>query len=344
MQHLKEFLIRLQTFNLRITQQEVVVDASDFNNIKRRQGDAYDIAEETPYYDSFSLKSELRVLKDMALIDLLTLEHGLMDLQLKQLQKVLERIKQFWKNWHSRHSEWLQDYKNDYIFSIELDKLFIVYNLKSSSKDIGITGTFVEDLADSVKLRESFLRELIQDIEMRLNPPQPKMTFGEFKEFRGLPVEKNVSDGPLDEIQINAELPQSTTRYPTFASGIALQFHEVLKKYFVPEEHAKLKQLLLTNQIPETPLIFRSNGNQLADAFKQLYDANLIVGCQQVDLEKWLAPKFLYLSPKGKTSIFTEGYLNDLISTNLRPCKSPIIKIDQKEGKFLILPTSRNKK
>src|ERR1700748_820725 len=98
MQHLKEFLTRIQTFNLRVTKQEVF-DASDFNKIKKQQGNAYDITRETNYYDSFSYKSELRVLKDMALIDLLTLEEGLMSLQLEQLQKVLERIKLLWKNW-----------------------------------------------------------------------------------------------------------------------------------------------------------------------------------------------------------------------------------------------------
>lgn len=343
MQHLKEFLIRLQTFNLRITKQEVV-DASDFNKLERRQGEAYDITRETQYYDSFSYKSELRVLKDMALIDLLTLEKGPMRLQLEQLHKVLKRIKQLWTNWHYHHSEWLQDYKNDYIFSIDLDKLFIVHNLQSNSPNIGITGAFVEDLADSIKLRETFLRELINDIELLLNPQKPKMTYEEFREAKGFPIDKKANDAPSEEGQVNAESIKHATRYPTFAAGMASQFYEVLKNYFVTEDHVKLKKLLLNDQAPEAQLVFRGNGNQLADAFKQVYDANLIVGCQQADLEKWLAPKFLYVSPKGKTSEFTEGYLNDLISTNMRPCKSPILKIEQKEDKFLILPVPRNKK
>jgi hypothetical protein len=61
-------------------------------------------------------------------------------------------------------------------------------------------------------------------------------------------------------------------------------------------------------------------------------------------LEKWIAPKFLYLSQQGEPREFTEGYLNGIISTKTRPCKSPILKIEQKDGKFLILPVSRNKK
>src|SRR6202012_2403543 len=119
MQHLKEFLIRLQTFNLRITKQKIA-DASDFNHIKRHEGDAYDITRETRYYDSFTFESELRVLKDMALIDLLTVSEVVMKLQLQQLHKVLQRIKQFWTNWHEHHSEWREDYKSSYLTSIRL--------------------------------------------------------------------------------------------------------------------------------------------------------------------------------------------------------------------------------
>jgi hypothetical protein len=298
MQHLKEFLIRLQTFNLRITKQEVV-DVSDFNKIKRQQGNAYDITRETNYYDSFSYKSELRVLKDMALIDLLTLEEGLMSLQLEQLQKVLERIKLLWKNWHNHHSEWLQDYKDDYIFSIDLDKLFIVHNLQSSSSDIGITGAFVEDLADSIKLRETFLRELIRDIELRLNPPKPKITYGEFRKANGFPVEGNVNDRLSDEDQANAEPNKSAIRYPTFAAGMSSQFYEVLKDYFVTEDHVKLKKLLLNDQTSESPLIFRGNGNQLADAFKQLYRCQFNSRMPASRPRKMVSPQIPILVPKG---------------------------------------------
>lgn len=105
-----------------------------------------------------------------------------------------------------------------------------------------------------------------------------------------------------------------------------------------------LADLLLKNIVPVSPLIFRGNGNQLADAFKQLFDANMIVGCQQSDLEKWIAPKFLYLSNQDEPREFTEGYLNGLISTKTRPCKSPILKVQEKENKFVVLPVQRNKK
>ena len=64
----------------------------------------------------------------------------------------------------------------------------------------------------------------------------------------------------------------------------------------------------------------------------------------QTDLEKWIAPKFLYLSGQGHPRELTEDYLNSLISTKTRPCKSPILKIEQKEAQFLILPVPRKQK
>jgi hypothetical protein len=71
MQHLKEFLTRIQTFNLRITKQQVGIEKGK-NDTKEM--DACDITRETQYYDSFSYKSELRVLKDMAFLDILALD------------------------------------------------------------------------------------------------------------------------------------------------------------------------------------------------------------------------------------------------------------------------------
>jgi hypothetical protein len=336
MQHLKEFLTHLQTFNLRITKQEVVIK-SDPAKVERQQGDAYDITHETQYYDSFSYKSELRVLKDMALIDLLTLDDGQIGFQLEQLQKVAERFKQLWKNYHDNHSEWLQDYKSHYLFTIRLDTLFIVHNLRGDGSGIAITGQFVEDLGDSIKLRELFLKELIADVGKRLEPSNPKPT-----------LQQLLHPSPISVMAVTepaaGEPAKAVSRYPTFTAGTAKQLLHILKDYFVAEDHIKLEKLLLDDEASLAPLVFRGNGNQLADAFKQLYDANMIVGCQQTDLEKWLVTRFMYLSLQGEPREFTEGYLNDLISTKGRPCKSPILKIEQKDDKFLILPVPRNKK
>jgi len=321
MQQLQEFLTRLQTFNLRITRQQVGIEKG---TNKTEEMEAYDITRETNYYDSFSYKSELRVLKDMAYLDILTLDKERIALQLIQLYKVKDRFKELWVNYHQEHSEYHQVYKSHYIFTIRLDSLFIVRNLQGDSNDMGISGQFVEDLGDSIKLRESFLGELIRDIEAILKEPKAD----------ALGINETLAAEPVKPL----------ARYPTFADGTVGQLFSLLKPYFIKEDHSRLSELLTKNSPPDLPLVFRGNGNQLADAFKQLFDANVIVGCQQSDLEKWIAPKFLYLSSQGEPREFTEGYLNGIISTKGRPCKSPILKIEQKEGKFLILPVSRNKK
>jgi len=69
MSGLIQFLTKIQTFNL------LVVIKAELKSPIKEDGDkqAYSLAHETHYYDSFTYKSEIRVLKDMALIDLLSL-------------------------------------------------------------------------------------------------------------------------------------------------------------------------------------------------------------------------------------------------------------------------------
>ena len=223
-----------------------------------------------------------------------------------------ERFKQLWKNYHDNHSEWLQDYKSSYLFTIRLDTLFIVNNLSGDSSGIAITGNFVEDLGDSIKLRESFLRDLIRDVEKRLALPKTDHTLQDI--ISPLPEPEQKSGEPTKQV----------SHYPTFTAGTARQFYRILKDYFVTEDHSRLENLLLSDDTPATPLVFRGNANQLADAFKQLYDARMIVGCRMSDLEKWIAPKFMYLNNQSEPRELPEGYLSGFMSENTRPCKSPI--------------------
>jgi len=64
-----QFLTRIQTFKLRI------ITKAKLKSPIKQDGNkpAYSLAHETHYYDSFTYKSEIRVLKDMALVDLLSL-------------------------------------------------------------------------------------------------------------------------------------------------------------------------------------------------------------------------------------------------------------------------------
>lgn len=346
MQHLKEFLIRIQTFNLRVIDDDIQLESG---TNEKKHVKAYDLTYETQYYDSFSYRSELRILKDMAFIDLMTLDKDHILLQLAELSKVRKRFKEFWGNYHQHYSEMNLVYHRSFIITVRLEYLFIVNNLQSDSSDIEVTAKFAEDLGDSVKLREKFLMELIHDTENSIKEKRENFDLEKLIQAK-LQSKEQIETA---ELELSAatitpeELPISSkviSRYPTFKEGVALQLLDLFNGYFIPEDYPKLEKLLLADIVPERPLVFRGFANQLADAFKQLYDANLIVGCLMVDLEKWIAPKFVYLANQPEPKELTEGYLNSLMSTKTRPCKSPILKIELKEDKFLILPAARNKR
>jgi hypothetical protein len=329
MNNFAEFIRRIQTFNLRIITQDA--RTGNHQTKEAREYEAYDITRETQYYDSFSYRSEIRVLKDLALIDVLVLDKERISLLLEQLNKVKECFKELWQSYHEHYDGYYRDYKTSYPFSIGLDRLFIVTNLQGDQSGIKVTEQFVEDLGDSLKLRGLFLDELVREVRNLL--PVNKEESASVKDS----LDTRSGEQPLNENRI-------VNRRPTFTQGTAEQLLNILKPYFSSEDYTPLACLILENKTPNTPLVFRGNGNQLADAFKQLFDANIIVGCQQVDLEKWIAPNFLYLSNKGEIREFTEGYLNGMISTTARPCKSPILKIEQQGKSILIRSIPRNRK
>lgn len=131
MQKLTSFLTKIQTFELCITTKEELKSPIKEEGHKQ----AYSLAHETHYYDSFTYKSEIRVLKDMALIDLLSLNDTSLKRELEQLKKLKERFKLIWTNFHQHYGELKAEYPSNFIFSIQLDYLFIVNNLQSDYKE-----------------------------------------------------------------------------------------------------------------------------------------------------------------------------------------------------------------
>ncbi|WP_299287854.1 hypothetical protein [uncultured Mucilaginibacter sp.] len=328
---------------------------------KKYEQEGYDITYETNYYTSYTYKSELRVLGDMALIDILSLDEHRIRLQLIQLNRVNALFRTIWVNYHEHYHEYNESYELSYLFDIRLHSLFIVNNLKSARENFAISPKFVEDLGDSLKLREKALRELIEQVEELLpeywsdlkqfQMEQEKQSQEQKSQHEKKNNEQNLQvadekENQKQEQKAEMEPPKVKfiKRSPMFAEGVIAQFYSIFKSYFAEEEHLLLSNLLFKDEVPSQHLIFRGKGNQLADAFLQLFEANMIVGCQKTDLEKWIAPKFLYLSKKGNTSEFTEGYLSGLISTNSKPCKSPILKIEQQGRFFVLLPVPKNKK
>lgn len=133
--------------------------------------------------------------------------------------------------------------------------------------------------------------------------------------------------------------PPAITETPVFNPDIIEPVYNILKPHFVPEQHTQLNDLLTTGNTAGR-LHFRSAGNRLADAFKQLIKAGLITGCTQIELETWIAQHFTYINNKTKLqAAFKQKYLNDIISTGKDKCQKPLlnVKIDNSTGKIQIL-------
>lgn len=321
MKHLQKFLTRLQTFELRVIQKKVY--ERPFGPVK--EVPVYDIGHETKYYDAFTFESELRLLSEMACLDLLPLSYDRLGLVADQIQAVEQRFRQFWINYHLHYNGYGMTYPNHYILKISLDMLFLVRNLMPDTSSISVEEKFVEDLGESVKLREFYLQKLdkcIQDLLPVAGKP---------------PVAAPASSSPQAD-------PTPVKSYPRFVEGMAEEFAQILKGYFNKSDREQLLPLLRENQSPASLLVFHGNGNQLADAFKQLYEANLIVGCLKADLEEWISRHFAYVLRKQQRSL-PASYLAAIISSNAKPCQSPILDVrKQPEGTYSIYPVLRTQK
>lgn len=112
MQHLKKFLTRIQIFDLRIVEDDIQMERG--TNTKQHVK-AYDLTHETQYLDSFSYRSELRGVKDLAFMDLITLDNARIKLQLAESGKVRCRFKTFWGNYNQHYSEMKVVYNRSFI-------------------------------------------------------------------------------------------------------------------------------------------------------------------------------------------------------------------------------------
>lgn len=381
MHHLKEFLIRLQTFELRLVTQASYNEKA--RNRKEKEVDAYDLKHETGFYDAYPFKSELRVLKDMAVLDLAAAPKPIIKVAFQQIDKLQQRFKTFWTNFQNNYQN-SQQYQEDYLYAIGLNDLFVVHNLERSFSGIFIDGTFVDDLAESVKLRELFLQELLQEVKdilsrsdlpqqnevVNIIPLPAKSLFAEEKEIPQQEIHSkeaetghsqnsargSIAKEPQSANQISEGTNQSVSsaqspvapgainKAPTFTGTTLGSFYELFKDYFSVEDRQYLLPLLKDNSKPTLPLVFKGNGNQLADAFKQLYEANLIVGCTKTELEEWISLNFEYVY-RDQQKTLPASYLNSIISSNTKPCQSPILDIKkQPDGTFTVVPTLRNTK
>lgn len=311
MKHYKDFLIRLQTLDIQVKNRKTAT------NGEQHDVRYYNLSHENPFLGA-SFTNELRQLKEYALTDLLNLPREQIIFHLNRLQDVKELFHKFWDKYYYSPVPVGTEHLQSLLFSLNLNDIFICPFLSPSDR-IQTDDNFIDDLQDSVKHRE----EVLTDFERAIS------------KIIGLNKEPEPAS-PLASVRTKA--------VPVFKESIPEELFNLIKHYFTPGDQPRLQALLTTSKLTGEPLVFNGAGNQLADAFKQLFDANLIVGCNKSELENWIRLNFWYRD-KGVQKSFTEKYLQDMISSNTKACQSPLFDVRRSEGKlYLFALTSNNKK
>lgn len=131
-------------------------------------------------------------------------------------------------------------------------------------------------------------------------------------------------------IEKNQSSLKKTPRFKQEKTSLIVQ---AFKIYFSDEDLEGLKRALNGKSVGVGKLIFRGNGSQLADAFKQLKEGQVIYDCEKKELELWISENFSY-QYRGKIKDFKLKYLNDIISTTKDKCKKPIL--DVRKGDIIV--------
>jgi hypothetical protein len=309
MEHFKDFVIKLQTIDIKINDRKHEVDEYSKNL------GYYDISHQNPYL-SDSYRNELKELRELALTDILNLPTEQILLQLQRLGELKEKFSKFWKNFCDSTVPLRTEHLTQLLYSLDLQDIFIVPNISAQNHAIA-NDNFIDDLQDSIRAREKALVEFEKSVSKIV---------GLNKE-----PEKHLINKSFKYIQ----------NEPVFKEGVAEIFFDLMKDYFAKETQEDLKSLLTQNKKLVEPLVFRGKGNQLADAFKQLFEANLIVSVNKAQLNNWVLNNFNYID-KGSVRAYSEKYLEDIISSNLKSCQSPILDVRKKDGQFFLYPVQRN--
>lgn len=310
MVHFKDFLIKLQTSDIKIIERKTNIDGQE--KITR----SYEISHQTPYH-SPAFKNELREIKELAITDVLNLSREQIDFQLERLKNLKDKFHEFWNRYYHAPYPIGSEHNLNVVYSLHLDDIFICPRLYFMDQ-AGASDYFLDDLETSITHRQAVLKEFEETILRVINPGMQLSNLSNF-----------------------STASNKSKSWPVFKEGIAEEFFNLVKEYFAAESSEKIKNLLFSNEFPSSPFIFNGAGNQLADAFKQLFDANLIVGCNKAELKNWILQNFQYRD-KGVTKSYTEKYLQDMISSNTKACQSPIFDVKRTEGRLCLLPLTRN--
>lgn len=310
MQHFKEFLIKLQTLDIQIRQSN-----SHSNNMQQVLSN-YVISHENPFLN-VSFKNYLKELKELAVTDILNLAREQILYQLHRIDGIKEIFQKFWDKYYHLPFPPGSEHNLKVVYSLQLNNLFISPELNFMDH-AEANESFIADLESTIRHRQHILKEFEEEI------------------FKVINRDKEPQTTAL------AQLARSKTKSrPVFKEEIADEFLTLIKQYFSESDRAILMKLLTSTDSVVNPLIFNVPGNQLADAFKQLFDSNLLIGCNKAELEKWIQHNFQYRD-KGVVKSYTEKYLQDMISSNTKACQSPLFDVRKNDGQFYLSPLARN--
>lgn len=304
MEHFKEYFTYLQKFDLRLSEIRDKREPAELGPVFKL---GYDITHQTPHF-SLQFTKHLQILKDLAVIDIIGADSRRRKAYLEQTKKLLSLFNRYWENYFRHYPANGENFQDNFLLVIGFAEIFYNDLLEPNKTDAIVTPEFVEDLCDSIREREESLASLIAEVTA---------------------LEK--TEDPDPEVERTTDEEPATTRirrFPVFIEGMAEQFFKIVKEYFDETDQQPLFSLLTNNISPKGKLLFNSNGNQLADAFKQLIEFNLIVSCNKAELESWIIAHFIYVS-NAHAKPFTTGYLNGIISSDVKICKSPILKISK---------------
>ncbi|HXS37303.1 MAG TPA: hypothetical protein VN721_11430 [Flavipsychrobacter sp.] len=262
-------------------------------------------------------------LKEFALTDILNQPEEQIFYQIQRLELIRQLFTDFWAN-HDTIPDYTREvHPATYFACLELESYFkIVEQEKIPHADLSYE--FIDQLLRAIRERMNLLSDFIWSIENAV---------------------KRDAKADIDSKDDEKLIQDKFKSIPVFKSEIVPELFDLLKAYFAQKDQDLLLDLLQgAAQQTEQKIMFHGNGNQLADAFKQLTDANLIVGCNKAELSVWIRKYFSY---KDKTSqkSYTEKYLNDIISSDTKTCQSPILDIKKREnGQYGVFPTQRIKK
>ena len=133
-------------------------------------------------------------------------------------------------------------------------------------------------------------------------------------------------DELIELIGANAIKKHNTKPTVCISPNAAKDIAYILKPFIEQSQFEDFKTLINTFGTASPKILFKSNGNRLSDTFKKLIENDFIVGCTKDTLINWIVANFQYLH-RGQVLDFKPKTVEQTISENKTPCKTPIIDI-----------------